>query len=182
MNWHDEYKKKVVTAEEAVAVIESGDRVSIQPGVQEPTALVEAMIARSSELRDVEVIHVLTFGNADYVLPEHEGHFRHTAFFIGGNVRAAVNEGRADFIPIFLGEIPALFKSGALSIDVSCINVSPPDVHGFCSFGADVGIGKSATWAADCANSAWNSTTTRPARPRPAGLRSCSRIPTATAS
>jgi 4-hydroxybutyrate CoA-transferase len=149
MNWHDEYKKKVVTAEEAMAVIESGDRVSIQPGVQEPTALVEAMIARSSELRDVEVIHVLTFGNADYVLPEHEGHFRHTAFFIGGNVRAAVNEGRADFIPIFLGEIPALFKSGDLSIDVSCINVSPPDEHGFCSFGADVGIGKSATWAAD---------------------------------
>ncbi len=148
MNWLDEYKRKIVTAEEAVAAIKSGDRVSIQPGVQEPELLVKAMIARSPELRDVELIHVLTFGTADYVLPEHDGHFRHVAFFIGGNVRDAVNDGRADFIPVFLGEIPALFKSGALPIDVSLINVSKPDEHGFCSLGADVGVGKAATWAA----------------------------------
>jgi acetyl-CoA hydrolase len=148
MNWLDEYKRKVVTAEEAVGAVKSGDRVSIHPGVMEPDLLVKALIGRGEELRDVEIIHILTLGNADYVEPEYEGHFRHVAFFIGANVREAVNAGRADFIPIFLGEIPALFKSGAMPIDVSLINVSKPDEHGFCSFGADVGTGKSATWAA----------------------------------
>jgi 4-hydroxybutyrate CoA-transferase len=148
MSWQDEYKRKCVSVEDAVAAIRSGDRVSIHPGVQEPGLLVEALIARGPELRDVEIIHVLTFGEADYVEPQYEGHFRHVAFFIGSNVRKAVNEGRADFIPIFLGEVPELFKSGAMPIDVSLINVSRPDEHGFCSFGADVGVGKAATWAA----------------------------------
>ena len=96
MNWLDEYKRKLVSAEEAVSAIKSGDRVSIQPGVQEPELLVKAMIARAPELRDVELIHVLTFGDADYVKPEYEGHFRHVAFFIGGNVRKAVAAGQAD--------------------------------------------------------------------------------------
>ncbi len=120
--------------------VQSGMRVAIHPGCAEPEALAAALMARGPEVRDVEIVHLLTLGRADYVAPEMEGHFRHNAFFIGGNVRDAVNSGRADYMPIFLSEIEALFESGAMPIDVCLIQVTPPDDHGFCSFGVGVDI------------------------------------------
>jgi acyl-CoA hydrolase len=100
--------------------------------------LVRALIARAPELRDVEIVHMMTLGSADYVKPEMEGHFRHNAIFIGPNVREAVNEGRADYTPVFLGEVEALFEDGTLALDVALVQVSPPDAHGFCSLGVGV--------------------------------------------
>src|SRR4030066_2046652 len=91
------------------------------------------------------MIHLVTLGISPYSDPEYEGHFRHNALFIGGNVRKAVNEGRADFTPIFLSEIPNLFYRNILPIDVALINVSPPDKYGFCSYGVGIETTKPAT-------------------------------------
>ncbi len=146
--WMDKYMSKRRTADEAVKVIRSGDCVYIHPGCAEPEQLVRAMVARAHELRKVKVIHILTRGIADYVLPEMGASFRHVALFSGANVREAINEGRADIVPIFLSEIESLFSSGALPIDVALIHVSPPDEHGFCSFGVGVDTTKT---AAECA-------------------------------
>ncbi len=148
MYWEPEYKKKLQTADEALRCVRSGTRVYIQPGCAEPEALVEALMHRAPELYDVEIVHMMTMGCAPYVAPEMAGHFRHNAMFIGGNVRAAINDGRADYTPIHLSEIEALFESGAMPIDVALIEVSPPDSHGFCSFG--VGVDTTLT-AAKCA-------------------------------
>ena len=115
-------------------------RVYIQPGCAEPETLVGALIERAPHVRDVEIVHMLTMGRADYIAPEMAGHFRHNAMFIGGNVREAVNDGRADYTPIFLSEIESLFESGEMPIDVALIQVSPPDPHGFCSFGVGVDV------------------------------------------
>jgi acetyl-CoA hydrolase len=139
------YRQKFVSAEEAVSVIQSNDRVWIHPGCAVPEAVVDAMTARYMELENVQVCHLLGVGEATHVRPEMEGHFRHNAFFIGKNVRQAVWEGRADFTPIFLSEIPALLHSGMAPIDVALIQVSPPDEHGFCSFGVGVDCTKAAT-------------------------------------
>jgi 4-hydroxybutyrate CoA-transferase len=106
--------------------------------------LVKAMVRRAPELTGVKVLHLLTAGSAEYVRPEMAEIFRHVALFAGSNVREAINEGRADFVPIFLSEIEALFSTGALPIDVALIHVSPPDEHGFCSFGVGVDTTKGA--------------------------------------
>jgi len=148
MSWEVNYKKKIQSADEALRCVRSGTRVYIQPGCAEPETLVEALMRRAPELYDVEIVHMMTMGCAPYVAPEMAGHFRHNAMFIGGNVRAAINEGRADYTPIYLSEIEALFESGAMPIDVALIEVSPPDSHGFCSFG--VGVDTTLT-AAKCA-------------------------------
>lgn len=140
MRWTEFYRAKVKTAEEAVRVIESGNRVLIHQGCSEPESLVHAMLKRAPELRDVEIVHIATMGSADYTLPEYEGHFRHNAFFMGANVRKAVQEGRGDFIPIFLGEVEGLFRSGAMPIDVALMQCTPPDEHGYMSLGAGVDI------------------------------------------
>jgi 4-hydroxybutyrate CoA-transferase len=112
MSWEIEYKKKLQTSEESVRIVHSGMRVYIQPGCAEPETLVEALLKRAPFVHDVEVVHLLTLGNADYVAPEMEGHFRHNAMFIGRNVREAINEGRADYTPIYLSEIEELFEIG----------------------------------------------------------------------
>ena len=138
MSWIDVFKRKIVSPTEALRCIKSGDRVYIHPGCAEPEVLVEALYQRAPELREVELVHLLTLGNADYVRPEMEGHFRHNAMFIGGNVRDAVNAGRADYMPIFLGEIEGLFLSGEMPLDVALITVTPPDEHGYCSLGVGV--------------------------------------------
>jgi acyl-CoA hydrolase len=138
----------VTTAERAVEAVRSGDRVWIHEGCATPEILVEALLKRAHELRNVEVIHMLTFGAADYTRPEFEGHFRHNGLFLGANVRGAVAEGRADYTPVFLSEIEELFSSGALPLDVAFIQVSPPDEHGYVSLG--VGIDCTLT-AARCA-------------------------------
>ncbi len=144
MKWMERYRSHVTTAEEAVRGICSGDHVWIHPGCNTPVKLIEAMVARASELENVEVVHILTLGPAPYAEPGMEAHFRHRALFTGGNVRAAVNEGRADFVPIHLHEVPRLITSGRLPIDVALIHVSPPDEHGFCSYGVGVDATKAA--------------------------------------
>lgn len=140
-----DYQKKVRTPEEALRCVQSGMRVYIQPGCAEPETLVEALMQRGPEVEDVEIVHMMTMGSAPYVAPEMAGHFRHNAIFIGSNVRDAINEGRADYTPIYLSEIEGLFESGAMPLDVALIQVSPPDAHGYCSFG--VGIDTSLTAA-----------------------------------
>jgi 4-hydroxybutyrate CoA-transferase len=144
----NKYKHKFVTADEAVRVIKSGDRVYIHPGCAFPEVLVDAMARRKDELYDVEVCHLLGVGNVAYAKPEMAGHFRHNAYFIGQNVRNEVKEGRADFTPIFLSEVPWLIKSR--KVDVALIQVSPPDKTGFCSFGSGVDTTKAATEVARC--------------------------------
>jgi acetyl-CoA hydrolase len=113
-----------------------------------PQLVLKALTAYAPELSGVEIVQVLTIGPADYVAPELAGHLRVNTLFISDNVRQAVNEGRADFTPCFLSEIPGLFKSGRLPLDVALIQVSPPDEHGFCSFGVEVGVTKSAAQSA----------------------------------
>src|SRR5208337_1012700 len=137
MSWESEYVKKLQTPDDALRCVESRMRVYIQPGCAEPETLVEALMRRGPDVYDVEIVHMMTMGCAPYVAPEMEGHFRHNAMFIGGNVRAAINAGRADYTPIYLSEIEELFESGAMPIDVALMSVSPPDSHGFCSLGVD---------------------------------------------
>jgi len=145
MSWELDYKKKLRTADEALSCVQSGMRVYIQPGCAEPETLVEALMRRGPFVQDVEIVHMMTMGAAPYVAPEMAGHFRHNAMFIGGNVREAINDGRADYTPIYLSEIEGLFESGAMPIDVALLELSPPDSHGFCSFG--VGVDTSLTAA-----------------------------------
>ena len=150
MNWIDLYEKKKVTGEEALKIVKSGDRVYIHAGCAEPEYLVTQLTARKNELEKVEIVHLLTVGKADYVHPDMEGHFRHRSLFTGANVRKAVNEGRADQTHIFLSEAEDLFLSGQLPIDVALIHCSPPDEHGFLSYGVGVEITKSAAESAKC--------------------------------
>ncbi len=137
-------KAKFVSADEAVRVIKSGNRVYIHPGCAFPEVLVDAMARRKDELYNVEVCHLLGVGEHAYTKPGMEGHFRHNAYFIGNNARNAINEGRADFTPIFLSEIPWMLRH-LQKIDVALIQVSPPDKRGFCSFGTGVECTKTAT-------------------------------------
>ncbi|HOJ37907.1 MAG TPA: acetyl-CoA hydrolase/transferase C-terminal domain-containing protein [Ignavibacteriales bacterium] len=137
--WLVNYNSKLKTADEAVKVIKSGDGVYVQPGCAVPFELIRAMVKRKDELENVNIYHILAVGKLPYMEPGMEKHFRHTAFFIGHNTRKAVNEGRADFVPCFLHEVPLYFKNKLYDIDVALIHVSPPDEHGFCSYGVDVG-------------------------------------------
>ncbi len=147
-NWKEKYKHKVSTAHDAVSTIRSGQRVFVGSGASEPQRLVKALAERGSELTDTQIAHVLTLGVAPYADPKLEAGFRHNALFIGPNVRDAVADGRADYTPIFLSEIPRLFRHGKLPIDVALIQVSPPDEHGFCSYGVSIDINKAAAESA----------------------------------
>jgi 4-hydroxybutyrate CoA-transferase len=149
-SWIKRYKAHLVTAAEAVKVIKSGDKIIVQPGCAAPLHLINAMVERKDELTNVELYHILVVGDLPYTKPGMENHFRHKAFFIGANARQAVNEGRADFIPIFLNEVTMLFKRGIIVADVALIHVSPPDEHGFCSYGIDVGNIKTPAEKARC--------------------------------
>jgi 4-hydroxybutyrate CoA-transferase len=139
---------RTVTAQEAVAVIRSGDRVFVHSVAAAPQQLIAAMTARADELRVVEVVHLHTEGPAPYAAPELARSFRVNALFVGANVRQAVNEGRADYLPVFLSEVPQLFRAGILPLDVALIQVSPPDRHGFCSLGVSVDVTRAAVQVA----------------------------------
>jgi acetyl-CoA hydrolase len=136
------YKSRIVSAEEAVKCIKSYDKILIHSNCAFPAKIVEALVKRKNELEQVEIYHALTVGELPYLRPGMEGHFIHNATYIGSNSREAVQDGRADFIPIFLSEIPLLFKNGKIKLDVALIHVSPPDEHGFCSYGVEVGLTK----------------------------------------
>ncbi len=137
MNWFDEYRKRRVTAEEAVAVIKSGDRLFVSGNAATPYVLLEALAARANELRQVQVTHVLLMGDDPLSRPETRESFRHNSLFVGPADRAVVNEGRADYVPIHLHEIPRLFISGRAPLDAVIIQTSPPDEHGFMSLGVE---------------------------------------------
>ncbi|UCH66007.1 MAG: acetyl-CoA hydrolase/transferase family protein [Ignavibacterium sp.] len=139
------YKSKLVTAEEAVSHIKSGDNIVVQPGCAAPMEILKAMVNRKDELENVSLYHILIIGDLPYVKPGLEKHFKHKGFFMGANTRGAINEGRAEFIPIFLSEVPLLFKNGHIESDVALIHLSQPDEHGFCSYGVDVGTIKTPT-------------------------------------
>src|SRR5579864_7078823 len=138
MSWETDYKRKLKRVDDALQCVNSGMRVYIQPGCAEPETLIEALMRRAPDLLDVEIVHMMTLGGAPYVAPDMAPHFRHNAVFIGANVREAINDGRADYTPIYLSEIEELFQNGAMPLDVALITVSPPDSHGFCSFGIGV--------------------------------------------
>jgi len=129
---------RVVSAAEAVSVVRSGDRVYVHCAAATPSVLLDALVARADDLRDVTVVHLHTEGPGPHLAPEMEGHFRHRALFVGPNARRAVSEGRADYVPVFLSDIPRLFESRALPLDVVFVNATPPDAHGFCSLSTSV--------------------------------------------
>lgn len=141
---------KITTPEEAVLHIQSGDSVYIHSVAGAPQALINAMTARGHELRNVEIFHLHTEGEAPYVKPEYEGSFHTSSLFVGANVRAAIAEGRADYVPVFLSEMPALIKKGIMPVDVALITVSPPDRHGYCSLGTSVDVTRVAVLNAKC--------------------------------
>ena len=131
--WLKRYNSHITSVSEAVKLIKSGDKIVVQPGCAVPLTLINAMVDRKEELRDVEIYHVLVVGELPYL-----------------NARAAINEGRAEFVPIFLSEVTLLFKRGVIQADIALIHVSPPDEHGFCSFGIDVGNIKTPAEKAKC--------------------------------
>ena len=148
-DWPQRYEEKVRTPEEAVGAIQSGDHIFIGSGAAEPQKLVEALVRRANAVFGTEIVHIMTLGIAPYAEPKWGDNFRHNALFIGPNVREAVAQGRADYTPIFLGEIPRLFETGRVPIDVALIQVSPPDRHGYCSYGVSTDVVKPATEAAN---------------------------------
>jgi acyl-CoA hydrolase/GNAT superfamily N-acetyltransferase len=147
-DWRQRYAHKLRSADDALQVVRSGHHIFVGSGAAAPQYLVERLTARADYLHAAEIVHIMTLGIAPYALPPVKESFRHNAFFVGPNVRDAVAAGEADYTPIFLSEVPRLFRSGRVPIDVALIQVTPPDEHGFCSLGVSVDIVKP---AAECA-------------------------------
>jgi acyl-CoA hydrolase len=148
MSWVDTYKQKLVSADEAAGLINSGDRVYYGGNAAIPRAIIGALAGRSEELENVQLNHVLLLGEDPLSQPGMENSFRHNSLFVGPADRRAVNDGRADYMPIFLHQIPRLFQSGVIPLDVAIIMVSPPDEHGFMSLGVETLASKAACEAA----------------------------------
>src|SRR5215471_7155149 len=143
-NWQKTHQSQICSAVEAVKQIRPGQRVFIGTGTSEPLELVSALSKRAVELPDTEIVHLLTFGDAPYATRELSQYFRVNSFFIAENVRDIIQEGLGDYTPVFLSDIPRLFDSGQLPLDVALIHVTPPDEFGMCSFGVSVDIIRSA--------------------------------------
>lgn len=144
MTWLDDYKSKLISAAEAVKVIKSGDRVYYGGNAAIPQALVRALAERKDELENVQLNHVLLIGEDPLSDPGMAGHFRHNSLFVGPADREAVNDGRADYVPIFLHQIPRLFNEGIIPLDICMVMLSPPDEHGFMSLGVETLASKAA--------------------------------------
>ena len=144
MDWEKIYQSRVVTADEAIRAVQSGNRVFLTGNCSVPRKLLQALIEYAPNLRDVEICQALTVAGSEYVAPEMEGHLRVNSLFISANVRKAIHEGRADFTPVLLSEFPLLFKRGVLPVDVALIHISPPDRHGYCTLGIESGLTRSA--------------------------------------
>ncbi len=129
---------QIVTPAQAVESIRSRDQIYVHCAAAAPSVLLDALVARAAELDDVGVIHLHIEGPGPHLAPDMATHFRHRALFIGPNARAAVNDGRADYVPVFLSDVPLLFESRALPLDAVFVNATPPDRHGFCSLGTSV--------------------------------------------
>jgi acyl-CoA hydrolase len=135
---------KVKSGEEAIKVIKPGDRVFIHGGAATPAYLLDKLVERADELWNVELVSISLQGRASVMDPKYKASFRMNSLFVSENVRQAVNDGRADYVPIFLSDIPLLFKRNILPIDVALVQVSPPDKHGFCSLGVSVDVAAAA--------------------------------------
>lgn len=147
--WNNIYESRIVAPDEAVrSAIKSGMRLFLTGNCSVPQKVLAALVDYAPELKNVEVCQALTVGPADYVAPDMTGHLQVNTMFISANIRKAVQEGRVDFTPVLLSEFPLLFKNGVLPLDVALIHVSPPDEHGFCSLGIEVGLTKSAAESA----------------------------------
>ncbi len=149
MDWQEHYATKRMTAADAVSRVPRGKNIFIGSGAAEPVKLVEELVAQSLRFADNTIVHIMTLGPAPYVDPEHVDRFRHNAFFIGPNVREAVHEGRADYTPIFLSQIPSMIRSRRVPVDVAFIQTSPPDSFGFVNLGVSVDVVLSAVESAD---------------------------------
>ena len=147
-DWRTLYQQKLTTAEEAVKHIKSGDRVVVTHATGEPILLTDAMVANAEQYENVEVVHMVAMGKAEYCLPENSKHFRHNSLFLGGSTRKAIEEGRGDFTPVFFSEIPELFRT-TLHPNVVLLHLSTPDEHGYCSFGVSCDYTKPAAECAD---------------------------------
>ena len=145
-----EKSDKFVTAEEAISFVKSGDRVFMTGNCSVPQKLLKALVEHARTVKDVELVQLLAISDVDYVTPELMGHLRVNAMFISGNVREAINEGRGDFTPILLSDVPRLFRRREqFPIHVALVHLSPPDMHGYCSFGVEVGLTKTGAEVAD---------------------------------
>jgi 4-hydroxybutyrate CoA-transferase len=142
MSWLERYESRLTTAQEAVKPIQSGHRVFLTGNCSVPQKLLDALVQHARSLTEVEIVQVLTVGPAPHADPEMEGHLRVNTLFISPNVRQAVHEGRADFTPVLLSEVPLLFRDNHLPLDAVLMQVSPPDEHGFCSLGIEAGLAK----------------------------------------
>lgn len=138
----------IVSADEAARLVSPGDRVYLHEVAMTPHELLDALVRRAGELTGIEVVALHTEGPAPHTAPGVFEHIRHNALFVGANVRAAVNDGRADYTPVFLSRVPALFRNETLPLDVALLQVSPPDQHGFCRLGASIACARAAS---DCA-------------------------------
>ena len=136
------------TAEEALSVIRSGDRVFVQGSAATPQYLIRKLAERADELRNVELVSITTYGEIPLAEERYKESFFINSLFVSANVRDAVNCGRGDYVPIFLSEIPHLFRSGILPLDVAIVHVSPPDKHGYCSLGVSVDVTREAVVSA----------------------------------
>jgi acyl-CoA hydrolase/GNAT superfamily N-acetyltransferase len=150
MDWKQIYNERLTTADEAVKLVKSGQRVYVGSNCGEPQTLVEALSRHGHMLEDTQTVSILTMGAAADSTANFQGHLRHNSFFIGHNVRQAVNELRADYSPTFLSEIPALFRTGQVPLDHAMVMVSPPDKQGYCSLGVSVDVGRAAVDTAGC--------------------------------
>jgi acyl-CoA hydrolase len=135
---------KFKSAVEALDVIQSGNRVFVQGSAQTPTCLLRALPQHAARLKDVELVFISIYGDLYIDKPEYAENFRINSLFVSAAVRGAVNAGLADYVPVFLSEIPELFKQNILPIDVALVQVSPPDTHGYCSLGVSVDVARSA--------------------------------------
>lgn len=164
MNWNYYYEQHTLPAQEAVKTIRSGERVVHGHACGEPTCLIEAMVNRAEELEGVEIVHMVSMGKATYCQPEYTRSFRHNSLFVGSTSRQAINEGRGDYTCCYFSEIPQLFRSNLLPVDVALIAVSPPDKSGFVCLGISVDYTKQAALSAKTVIAAVN-----PNMPRIAG-------------
>lgn len=148
--WTRIYESKITTADRAAAAVPNGASIFLTGNCSVPRQLLRALVdrARADQVEALRIHQVLTIGDADYVSPDLEGKMRVNTMFVSPNVRQAVNEGRADFTPVFLSEIPGLFKRGIVPLDIAFVHLSPPDEHGFCSYGIEVGLTKPAAESA----------------------------------
>ena len=144
MNWLDQYKSKVVTVEEAVQVVKSKNRIFLSGNAATPLLLTNALANRAPELANVEVNHVLLLGDDPLSKPGMAQHFRHNSLFVGPGDRQSIADGYSDYVPVHLSQIPALFCEKYIPLDVAFIHVSPPDAHGFMSFGVECAASKAA--------------------------------------